>query len=420
MVIYFTAPKTPPIGTVRGMTQAASPSTPASTAEQPKQPLAGWVEVFRAGTHTDSKGRKCQFSQADLDQMAANHALGAAPIVLGHPKDNDPAYGWADGYKREGDSLFARFADVNPAFADSVAAGAYRNRSVSVFKDAGAGWRVRHVGFLGAVPPAIDGLRPLQFVAPEADCYEFAEPGYSLVWGLESASKCLRGLRDYLIEKEGVEGADKVLPQWQIDTINESATQARAEYQTEAAAPAETTSFSTDPKGSTTMSQEQQDALTAAQEAKKAAEDKLAEFARASEAKDAELAALRKERQTERLSGVVEGLVRAGKVTPAQRAGMVEFMGAIEDQGGAEFCFSQGDGQAEAKKTPGQWFAEFAASLPVQVRLGKAIGDSQDITATSDPSAIAQKAREYMADQASKGVTVQLHDAIQHVSQVGA
>ena len=400
------------------MTQAASPSTPASTAEQPKQPLAGWVEVFRAGTHTDSKGRKCQFSQADLDQMAANHALGAAPIVLGHPRDNDPAYGWADGYKREGDKLFARFADVNPAFSDSVASGAYRNRSLSVFKDDAHGWRVRHVGFLGAVPPAIDGLKPLQFAAPEDDCYEFSGPGYSLVWGLESASKCLSSLRDWLIEKEGVEGADKVLPKWQIDTINESAAQARAEYQDESD-PA-TTNFSTDPKGTKTMSQEQQDALTAAQEAQRVAEEKLAEFTRASEAKDAELAALRKERQTERLSGVVEGLVRAGKVTPAQRAGMVEFMAAIEDQDAGEFCFSQGDGQAEAKKTPGQWFAEFAASLPVQVQLGKAIGDSQETAAASDPSAIAKMAREYMADQEAKGVTVLLHDAIQHVSQAGA
>ena len=168
------------------------------------------------------------------------------------------------------------------------------------------------------------------------------------------------------------------------------------------------------------MNHEQQDALTAAQEAQKAAENKLAEFTRASEAKDAELAALRKERQTERLSGVVEGLVRAGKVTPAQRAGMVEFMAAIEDQDAGEFCFSQGDGQAEVKKTPGQWFGEFAAALPVQVQLGKAIGDSQAPATASDPSAIAQKAREYMADQEAKGVTVLLHDAIQHVSQAGA
>ena len=167
------------------------------------------------------------------------------------------------------------------------------------------------------------------------------------------------------------------------------------------------------------MSQEQQDALTAAQEAQKAAEDKLAEFARASEAKDAELAALRKERQTERLTGVVEGLVRAGKVTPAQRAGMVEFMASIEDVGAGEFSFSQGDG--EAKKTPAQWFGEFAASLPVQVQLGKALGDSAAPAAgTSDPAVIAAQAREYMDDQAKKGVTVQLHDAIQHVSQAGA
>ena len=55
-----------------------------------------WINVFRAGTHTDSTGRVVTFTQADLDQIVANHDLGAAPAVIGHPKHNDPAYVWVN------------------------------------------------------------------------------------------------------------------------------------------------------------------------------------------------------------------------------------------------------------------------------------------------------------------------------------
>ena len=400
-------------------------TTPKDINPDPR-PLAGWIEVFRAGTHTDSKGRVCSFTHADLDQMVRNHALGAAPIVLGHPRDDDPAYGWVEDYRREGDSLFARFADINPQFAQAVAGGAYRNRSVSVFKDAAHGWRVRHVGFLGAVPPAIDGLKPLQFAVPAEACHEFSHDfagAADLVWGLESAAQALAGLRDWLIERDGVEAAEKVLPQWRIESIKEAAATARADYRDAdvaadaGTAPAPANSFNA-PQGDE-MSQEQEDALAAAQAAQKAAEDKLAEFAAAHAAKEAELQTLRKERQTERLTAQVEGLVKAGKVTPAQRAGMVEFMASIEDSAAQEFAFSAADG--EAKKTPVQWFIEFARSLPVQAQLGRAsaAGDA-GASVPMDAADIANKAREYMAEQQARGVTVELHEAVAHVSGMAA
>lgn len=407
-------------GTVQGMSTQPHANNAQRNDAAPR-PLEGWVEVFRAGTHTDSKGRACSFTQADLDQMVANHALGAAPIVLGHPKDNDPAYGWADGYRREGDSLFARFTDINPAFSQAVADGSYRNRSVSVFKDAAHGWRVRHVGFLGAVPPAIDGLKPLQFAAPEEDCYEFSAPGRSLAWGLEAAANLMSGLRDWLIERDGLEDAERVLPQWRITDIKEAANAALAEYRDADAPPtgvAPANSFNA-PKGDDAMSQEEKDALAAAQAAQRAAEDKLAEFAAAHAAKEVELQTLRKERQAERLMAQVDKLVKSARVTPAQSAGMVEFMAAMEDAAPQEFAFSAASG--EAKKTPVQWFIEFVSSLPAQVQLGKpaAAGDAGAPVAM-DAAAIANAAREYMATQLARGVTVELHEAIEHVSRAGA
>lgn len=348
-----------------------APTAKTSTPPNTVTGLAGWVEVFKAGDHTASDGRKVSFSRADLDQMIENHALGAAPAVLGHPKkiktkeekSGAPAYAWAEDYKREGDVLFTKFKDINPAFEAGVQSGAYRNRSLSVFKDSKHGWRVRHVGWLGAEPPAIDGLAPVEFAGDDSESYEFSAPGYSLVWGLESIARLLRSMRDRLIEKEGLEAADKELPQWQIDSAMEAAAQARVEFQEAGGDSGALFSQSNDPGGSMSFTQEQLDA--AKEEARKEAEEKSkAEFA----AKEAELLKLQSERQTERIAAQIKGWKTEGKVLPAEEAGLAEFMASLESAG-AEFTFSASDGK-EAKKTPSQFFVEFMAARKPLVKLG--------------------------------------------------
>jgi hypothetical protein len=135
------------------MSNATPTPRDSTTAKAPQ--LRGWVEIFRTGTHKDSKGREFTASESDLDQIIQNHKLGAAPAVIGHPKQDGPAYAWVGDLMRKGASLFSKFADINPAFDDGVALGAYRNRSISLVRDPEHGLRLRHVGWLGAVPPAI-------------------------------------------------------------------------------------------------------------------------------------------------------------------------------------------------------------------------------------------------------------------------
>ena len=56
--------------------------------------LDGWVEIFRAGRHTDSQGRSADFTAADLDRTVSlfDPAHHEPPAVIGHPKDNAPAW----------------------------------------------------------------------------------------------------------------------------------------------------------------------------------------------------------------------------------------------------------------------------------------------------------------------------------------
>lgn len=378
--------------------------------------LNDWVEVFRAGTHTDSKGRSCTFTEADLDQMVGNLALGAAPAVLGHPKHNDPAYAWVkpEGAKREGASLFVKFEDINPAFAAGVDSGAYRNRSVSVFQDKDAGWRLRHVGWLGAAPPAIDGLAPLDYSA-EVDAFEFDAADWDVAYALTSTAELMRGLREQLIADKGVEAADTVLPNWRIQNIADAAQRvqeaARSESDDGGIRPF---SQHDNPGGSmTTITQEQLDA--AKEEARKEAEAKhAAEFA----ANQAELSKLRGERQAERIGLQINDWKAKGLVTPAEEPGLAEFMTSLEGAAG-DFSFSAAD-KSEVKKTPAQFFADFMASRKPVVKLGANGGTNegdQGALDASDPNQIADRAKTYMKEQADKGVTVSLPEAVAHVSR---
>jgi hypothetical protein len=386
------------------------PNATAPTPIRPKARLSDWIEVFRAGTHTDCTGKQMTFAASDLDQMVANVALGKPPAVLGHPKHDDPAYAWAT-LKREGDSLFAKFEDINPAFAAGVDSGAYRNRSVYVFQDKDRGWRVRHIGWLGAKPPAIDGLQPVAFAADDdAGGFEFAaddpetQAGYELAWGLQSAAQLLRGFREYLIEQSGIEAADRVVPTWQLDSMQASADRARAALSQPDTDDA-STAF-THPEGGV-MPFTQEDIDKARQEAQAATEAKFA-------AQGQELAELRATRITEKVTTQVNDLVAKGIVTPAEKAGVAAFMTSLETSQVQAFAFAAPDGKAEIKQTPAEWFASFMAGRKPIVKLGRdeRLDEDPAPALSDDPSVIADKAAAYMAEQAAKGITVSLADAV--------
>jgi hypothetical protein len=135
-----------------------------------------FIEIFKGGSQTDSQGRE-QDGDALIDQALAtfNTAEHEPPIVIGHPIENAPAFGWVQKLKidlQDGVKvLLAKFKDVVPEFADMVKKGLFKKRSASFYPDG----RLRHVGFLGAMPPAVKGLADLKFGdEDEVLTFEFA------------------------------------------------------------------------------------------------------------------------------------------------------------------------------------------------------------------------------------------------------
>jgi hypothetical protein len=188
------------------------------------------LQIFRAGRHTDMAGQTHDFSDGDLAEIAASYRRDtyAAPLVIGHPQLDAPAYGWVDQLVREGSMLEAVPADVEPQFAASVNAKRYPRISVALWPRAHPNnptpgqLSLRHVGFLGATPPAVHGLAPAAFSDGGVGYMEFSSTSTALGY----VSDAFRRLRDWLIGKEGLEAADANLPTWQIDAIAELARRA--------------------------------------------------------------------------------------------------------------------------------------------------------------------------------------------------
>lgn len=130
------------------------------------------IEIFRAGTHVDSAGNTRTFTPQDLQAMAAtyNPMLHEAPLTLGHPDADRPAYGWVKSLTATNDGRLLMQADrVDPAFAAGVKASRYKKRSASFYPPHAPNnpkpgqWYLRHVGWLGAQPPAVQGLADVNF-----------------------------------------------------------------------------------------------------------------------------------------------------------------------------------------------------------------------------------------------------------------
>lgn len=153
-----------------------SPMATAATPTPVENQSAPWIEIFRAGDYR-AKG-KGLVTREDLDRVVQNYdpSFHEAPVTIGHPQDNLPAFGWVERLAMNGDVLVAKEKQVDPQFDEWRKAGRYKKRSASFYTEAdGRIVGLRHVGYLGALPPEVKGLRDVKF---EDNGREFIEVNF--------------------------------------------------------------------------------------------------------------------------------------------------------------------------------------------------------------------------------------------------
>ncbi len=338
------------------------------------------IEIFKAGTHTDSAGNTRQWSAADLDAIAQKYngqpvdRRHEAPVVIGHPKDNAPAYGWVEGLERKGGVLYARLKDLAPEFVEWVKKGLYRKRSISLYPD----MTLRHIGFLGAMPPAIKGLADAAFSSAPGVTIDFDEAG-----AINAIGYIFQRMRDWLIGKFGQDSADQVLDQYSIDMLKNLPPDDETGGDTVAPLYMERESVRAIPVRAIHESPQQKESKESEME-RKELEAKLSEFSGQLKARDEEVSRLKatldaetKARRTAEFNTFCDGLITEGRLVPAQKPLVMDFMEIAHAAGEYEF--------AEGKKAALDRMKEFLSGLPKQVEFGEMATKGRAVDGASGP-----------------------------------
>jgi hypothetical protein len=311
-------------------------------------------------------------------------------VVVGHPKDNAPAYGWVESLKRDGEVLWAKLKDIVPEFREWLDKKLYKKRSISLYPDGS----LRHVGFLGAVPPAVKGLPDPAFRndggadVTEIDL-DFAEGGVRLHRaGYENAMRLIRGGKVGLESAWSIsaEGENALLgdpPDWGayskwflgVDDSASAETKAHYKYPFGKGGKVYRSALTAvrqragqqgardifDAAGRLLEALDKEEKNMGEVEQLRAELDKIKSEKEAAERERLEMADRLKRQE---IQAYCEKLEHENKIPPVFRErGLIEFLMALEGQT-TEIAF------AEGKQTASAWFRKFLEQLPESVPLG--------------------------------------------------
>ena len=371
------------------------------------------IEIFKAGKHTALSGATLTFSESDLKAAVAAYdpAVYEAPLVVGHPKLDAPAYGWVKSIDFADDGkMLAEPHQVDTEFSEIVQAGRFKKVSAAFFAPDAPNnpkpgvWYLKHVGFLGAQAPAVKGLKSVQFAESEQGVFEFAD------WDKMTIANLFRRVREYVIGKDGLEFANNHFPEYEINSLTLNAAQEDEHKGGMRPYFAEPNNQGDD------MTPEQK----AEMEALKAQVTTLTDQNKTLSTQVASFAeAQTKARHDEHVS-FAEGLVQAGKLLPADKDGAVAMLDKLaQDETTVQF----GEGDGKQTMTPLAMYKAQLEKAPVAVHFGEhGAGDADDagtvafaapqgMTVSADKLDIHNKALKYAQEH-----KVDYLDAVKKVS----
>ena len=323
--------------------------------------MAPRIHILRPGTFR-SRGVAHTFSEADIRSVAGVYdpAKHEAPIVVGHPRDDTPAFGWVGGLVADTAGLHATPRQIAPAFAEAVESGRYKKVSAAFYgpghpsNPAPGSWYLRHVGFLGGQPPEVKGLQAVQLADDGADCAAFE---IELSEGPEpwtAVARLFRGVREWILSSADSEAADRAVPDWEIDFVSRAA---------EREPSAGTTTYS-EPSGSSM--QREDTGMTDEERATQAAKDKeIADLTAKLAKRDADAKAASQRTAQREAAEFAERMESEGRILPRDRDTVVSLQMALPEDSEVEFSES-GDG-APVKKPAREALRDILSRAPVQV-----------------------------------------------------
>ena len=324
--------------------------------------LDGWVDICRTGTWTGTNGKTVTVDTKHFDELVSAYATqDPAPIVVGHPDVDSPAYGWVEKIRRVGDRLQMKARNLMPEFRTAVEAGHYTGRSLAT-----AQGKLRHIGFLGGRAPAVPGLSPTQFASEPEMVVELAEGDLSTRQGTRFLARVvsgiLRSLRDQTIDEQGIEAADRLFPSWDIDHASSIANDLKGDEPV-----SDTSPIFSDPTPTTEDYPLKKPVPASTPDAAA-----LAAKEKAIEKREAALT----KRETDLLAAehlsvcdaALEPHVSAGRILPGERAGIAALLASLPTDDASAVTFASAeDDRAEITQKPHEILDALFAALPKRV-----------------------------------------------------
>lgn len=379
------------------------------------------LHIFRSGKHQASDGRVLEFTPAMLEASAKAYdpAKHRAPLCIGHPKHDAPAYGWVTSLEATGKGMFAGTDKVDPELAKEVATGKRGALSASFYEPNSPSnpvpgvYYLRHVGFLGAQPPAVKGLEPPSFAENEQGVVEFAD------FSTNTIATMFTRMREFFIEKFGVDDAEKATPAWMVDSLRADAQRELDKHLAAEAGMAPAFAETEPPAPQPAAPQPTQEISVDIEEQKKQLEQKQAELAERETKLKAAQDAIDAKAAEERRAGAAsfaEELVKSGQLLPRQKNGLVELLVSLTP--GTTFDFAEGEAAAKVTKPALDVLKDILKAMPKQVDFSeRARAEGEPVVNFSDAQSIADAAARYQAEQEKLGNHVRASDAVAHVTK---
>jgi len=403
--------------------------------------MGKFLELMRVGKFKDRHGVEYDITRGVLDKLVETFTPSKPPALLvGHPDvAKPPLFGVVDALKVAGDKLLFRPAKFAAEFAAMVAQGKFPGVSAGLDKDLS---RLDHVALLSAQKPAIDGLAPVaEFSAqPEGETVsldvtdvaasglaefarrielvEMSAPYWWMGSRLKDIGGVLRGLKNSLIEADGVEKAEAVIPEYVINRLMEDPPEPVEEtggVVSEFAAAVEAAKIDegaiVDTIDYEARYNEMLPQFENALKTITTIQDTNKRLAADNKALAVKLDAALKHSRLVEFEAWVEERIADGRVLPDEKVAIVERMERLCQQCGAEFS-----SDPEGNPYPLDHYKQEIMNRPKR-RLCEAVQPPEfskggvDVT----PGEFGKLVHRYQDEMKSKGVTVELLDAVDHV-----
>ncbi|MBF0193488.1 MAG: hypothetical protein HQL71_02980 [Magnetococcales bacterium] len=305
------------------------------------------IPIFQAGRHRDMSGAAVTITEVELQKTVSIYqpSLHEAPLVIGHPQHDAPAWGWVAGLRVEKGMLLASVKQVDPAFSAIVTAGRYKKVSASFYTPDAANnpapgtFYLRHVGFLGAQPPAIKGLTEASFNEKETGIITISKN----IFPQNKQQNNSNEFSEYPTKQEAI-----MEPEQKEKKVDEQQKKQPEKQTKEQLAPTKEE-----------LEKQQQDL--------KAREDELTK-------REEKINNQERDNKKQRMGQLIDQLIKEGRVLPRDKEGLLALLDRLDTSGVIEF--SEGEGEAK-KSEAASYFQSFIKRLPVQVEFAETTPTTQ-------------------------------------------